>query len=112
MNTTTTRTDLNPFEEIIIAHTLEASTGQERLMNDINQLNDERTRLQADLALHPWSNREAAQRVREITAELDDLWTQLRRARAARRVRMEEALGVHPVDEAPRRAGKDDEEAA
>jgi|GEM_PF-1542305 len=112
MTTMTTRTELNPFEEIIIAHTLETSIGQESLMNDINRLTEERTRLQADLARHPWSNREAAQRVREITAELDTLWTHLRRVRAARRVRMEEALGVHPVDEAPHRAGKDDEEAA
>ena len=111
MTTVTTRTELNPLEEIIIARTLETSTGQESLMNEINHLTEERNKLQSELARHPWSNREAAQRVREITAELDTLWTQLRRARAARRVRMEEALGVHPVDESPRSAGKDEEAA-
>jgi seryl-tRNA synthetase len=111
MTAAANRTDLNPFEEIIIARTLETSTGQESLMNEINRLTEERNRLQSELARHPWSNREAAQRVREITAELDTLWTQLRRIRAARRVRMEEALGVHPVDESPRSAGKDEEAA-
>ena len=111
MTNLTNRTDLNPLEEIIIARTLETSTGQESLMNEINQLTQERNKLQLELARHPWGNREAAQRVREMTEELDTLWTQLRRARAARRVRMEEALGVHPVDETPRRAGKDEEAA-
>ncbi len=111
MTAVANRTELNPLEEIIIARTLETSTGQESLMNQINQLTEERNKLQSELARHPWSNQEAAQRVREITAELDTLWTQLRRARAARRVRMEEALGVHPVDESPRGVGKDEEAA-
>lgn len=106
-----TRTELNPLEEIIIARTLEATTGQESLMNEINKLTEERNKLQSELARHPWGNREASQRVREMTEELDALWTQLRRARAARRVRMEEALGVHPVDETPRKSGKDEEAA-
>ncbi len=111
MTAVVNRTELNPLEEIIIARTLESGAGQENLMNEINRLTEERNKLQSELARHPWSNQEAAQRVREITAELDTLWTQLRRARAARRVRMEEALGVHPVDEAPRSADKDEEAA-
>jgi seryl-tRNA synthetase len=111
MTTQTNRTDLNPLEEIIIARTLETSIGQESLMNEINRLTDERNRLQSELARHPWGNREAAQRVREMSEELDALWTQLRRARAAQRVRIEEALGVHPVDESPRSTGKDEEAA-
>ena len=111
MTNLTNRTELNPLEEIIIARTLETSTGQESLMSEINRLTEERNKLQSDLARHPWGNREASQRVREITEELDALWTQVRRARAARRVRMEEALGVHPVDASPRSAGKDVEAA-
>jgi seryl-tRNA synthetase len=111
MNTSLNRTDLNPLEEMIIARTLESANGQEALMSEINQLTEERNRLQSSLARHPWSNREAAQRVREITAELDTLWAQLRQARAARRVRMEEALGVHPVDEQPQRRSSDEEAA-
>jgi hypothetical protein len=111
MTTQTNRTELNPLEEIIIARTLESSTGQESLMSEINRLTEERNKLQSELVRHPWGNRETSKRVREITEELDALWIELRRARAARRVRMEEALGVHPVDESPRRADKDVEAA-
>src|SRR5579871_1177843 len=111
MTTQINRTELNPLEEIIIARTLETSDGQESLMNEINRLTEERNKLQSELVRHPWGNREASQRVREITAELDALWTQLRRVRAAQRVRIEEALGVHPVDESPRSEGKDEEAA-
>ena len=88
------------------------AAAQDALMSEINRLTEERTRLQSSLARHPWSNREAAQRVRDITAQLDTLWSQLRQARAARRVRMEEALGVHPVDETEKRRNNSDEEAA
>ena len=112
MNTTMTRTELSPLEEMIIARTLENAAAQDALMTEINRLTEERTRLQSSLARHPWSNREAAQRVRDITAQLDTLWSQLRQARAARRVRMEEALGVHPVDETEKRRADNDEEAA
>jgi hypothetical protein len=83
------RTELNPLEEMIIAHTLESAAGQDELMVKINQLTQERTQLQAVLAQHPWSNQGTAKRIREITGELDTLWSELRRARAARRVRLE-----------------------
>jgi len=111
MNTTMTRTELSPLEEMIIARTLESANGQEALMSEINQLTEERNQLQSSLARHPWSNREDAQRVREITAKLDTLWAKLRQARAIRRVRMEEALGVHPVDESQHRSSNDEEAA-
>ncbi len=110
MKTPMNRTELNPLEEMIIARTLESATGQERLMDEINQLTEERNRLQKELARHPWRNSEMSQRVREITAQLDALWAQLRQVRAARRVRMEEALGVHPVDE-PQHNGNSEEAA-
>ena len=110
MTTMTQRTELNPLEEIIIARSLETAAGQESLLNEINRLTEERGKLQVALARHPWNNSATQQRIREITAELDNLWSELRRVRAARRVRMEEALGVHPVDESPR-SGKDEEAA-
>jgi hypothetical protein len=106
------RTELNPLEEMIIAHTLENAAGQDALMGKINQLTEERTRLQTLLAQHPWSNQGTAQRIREITAELDTLWADLRRARAARRVKLEEALGVHPEEEPTRPARGEKDEAA
>ena len=55
MTTQTNRTELNPLEEIIIARTLESSTGQESLMNEINRLTEERNKLQAELVRHPWA---------------------------------------------------------
>jgi hypothetical protein len=106
------RTELNPLEEMIIAHTLESAAGQDELMVKINQLTQERTQLQAVLAQHPWSNQGTAKRIREITGELDTLWSELRRARAARRVRLEEALGVHPEEEPTRPSRGEQEEAA
>jgi hypothetical protein len=106
------RTELNPLEEMIIAHTLESAAGQDELMVKINQLTQERTQLQAVLAQHPWSNQGTAKRIREITGELDTLWSELRRARAARRVRLEEALGVHPEEEPTRPSRGEKEEAA
>lgn len=112
MKTLEKRTELNPLEEMIIAHTLESATGQEALMGKINQLTEQRNQLQAELAQHPWSNQGTAQRIREITAELDALWAELRRARAARRVRLEEALGVHPEEEPTRPTRGANEEAA
>ena len=112
MKTLEKRTELNPLEEMIIAHTLESAAGQDELMSKINQLTQERTQLQAVLAQHPWSNQGTAQRIRQITAELDTLWSELRRARAARRVRLEEALGVHPEEEPTRPSRGEKEEAA
>lgn len=112
MKTLEKRTELNPLEEMIIAHTLESTAGQDELMGKINQLTQERTQLQAVLAQHPWSNQGTAKRIREITGELDTLWSELRRARAARRVRLEEALGVHPEEEPTRPSRGEKEEAA
>ena len=40
--------------------------------------------LQGVLAQNPWGNPGTSQRIREITAELETLWADLRRARAAR----------------------------
>ena len=97
MNTNATRAEPRPFEEAMIASTLESATGQEALMGAIHRLSQERNQLQARLARHPWSEREAAARIRAITSELDSRWAEVRRSRAVQRVRMEEALGIDPA---------------
>lgn len=97
MNTTAPRAEPRPFEEVVIASTLESATGQEALMGTIHRLSLERSQLQTGLVQHPWSDREAAARIRAITTELEACWAEIRRIRAAQRVRMEEALGIDPV---------------
>ena len=110
--TMTKRTELSPFEDMIIAHTLETASGQDELLGAINRLTEERNRLQMSLAQHLWGNEEISKRIREMSAELDTLWGQLRRLRAARRVRMEAALGVAPEEEPTRSNPSDTDEAA
>lgn len=97
MNITATRAEPRPFEEVVIASTLESATGQEALMECIHRLSQERSQLQIQLSQHPWSDREAASRIQAITTELEACWAEVRRGRATRRVRMEEALGVDPA---------------
>jgi hypothetical protein len=91
------RTEPRPFEEVIIASTLESGAGEAALMESIHRLSQERGQLQVRLAQHPWSDREAAVRIQEIRTELEARWAEIRRSRAARRVRMEEALGIDPA---------------
>ncbi len=97
MHNAATRPEPRPFEEVIIASTLESASGQEALMESIHRLSRERSQLQTRLSQHPWSDRKAAARIWEITTELEARWAEVRRSRAARRVRMEEALGVDPA---------------
>jgi hypothetical protein len=63
----------------------------------IHRLSVERGQLQTRLVRHPWSDREAAARIQALTTELEACRTEVRRSRAARRVRMEEALGGDPA---------------
>ncbi len=65
-------------------------------MDHIHRLSQERTHFQTQLARHPWSDREAATRIRAITAELEVCWAEVRRRRVAQRVRLEAALGINP----------------
>lgn len=97
MQATTTRTEPRPFEEMLIASTLESAQGQESLMEQIHRLNQERTLLQTRLARHPWSDREAAARIRAIATELEVCWTRVRRERATQRVQLEASLGIDPA---------------
>src|SRR5690348_5206802 len=97
MLATPTRTEPRPFEEMLIVSTLESAHGHEALMEQIHRLNQERTLLQARLARHPWSDREAAARIRAIATELEVCWTRVRRERATRRVQLEASLGIDPA---------------
>lgn len=92
-----TRTAPRPFEEVLIASTLESAHGHAGLMEQIHRLNQERTLLQTRLARHPWRDREAAARLRDIAAELEACWAQVRRERATQRVQLEAALGIDPA---------------
>ncbi len=94
--TLTARAEPRPYEEFLIANTLESDSGQETLMDTINHLSKERNQLQTRLAQHPWSDHEAAARIQAISAKLEACWAEVRRIRAARRVELEEALGIDP----------------
>ena len=89
-----TRTEPSSYEELLIAAALESGFGQETLLAAIERLNQDRQALHARLAEHLSSERQAAQRLRAIGADLNRLWAEVRRLRAARRVELEEALGV------------------
>jgi hypothetical protein len=97
MSNVALRAEPRPFEEVLIASTLENAQGQETLMGTIHHLSQERAQLQIQLSRHPWSDREAAARIQAITSELESCWAEVRRRRAAQRVRLEEALGVDPA---------------
>lgn len=96
MITDTKRMEPSPYEEIMIDTLLESGNGQKALLETIQQLSEERYILRLRLAQHPLSNHAARQRVRMINGQLKTLWAEVRRVRAARRVQLEEALGVDP----------------
>jgi hypothetical protein len=96
MITATRRIEPSPYEEIMIDTLLENGNGQKALLETIQQLSEERYILRLRLAEHPLSDHAAAQRMRMITSQLKVLWAEVRRVRAARRVQLEEALGVDP----------------
>jgi hypothetical protein len=63
-------------------------------MGAIRRLSVERGQLQTRLTLHRWSDCEGAAWIQAISTELEAYWSEGPRSRAARRARMEEALGV------------------
>lgn len=91
------RIEPSPYEEIMIDALLESGDGQKALLDAIQQLSEERNALRLRLAEHPLSDYAAAQRMRIINNKLQALWEEVRRVRAARRVQLEEALGVDPT---------------
>jgi hypothetical protein len=97
MMTHTRKTDLSPVEAILVERTLgeearrNAHTGT---MARIQQLTTERQQLYAASAMHPLLGPANAARIKALGAEIDRLWTVLRRERALRRVQLERALNV------------------
>lgn len=96
MITKTIRMEPSPYEEVMIDTLLENGNGQQALLETIQQLSEERYALRLRLTQHPQSDHAAAQRLHIINNQLKALWAEVRRVRAARRVQMEEALGVDP----------------
>lgn len=97
MITQTVRIEPSPYEEFMIDSLLEGGNGQQALLDTIQQLSEERTALRLRLAQHPLSNRTEAEHMKMINRQLKALWTEVRRVRAARRVQLEEALGIDPT---------------
>lgn len=89
------RIEPSPYEELMIDNLLESGSGQQALLDTIQQLSEERNVLR--LAQHSLSDHAAAQRIRMINGLLKALWAEVRRVRAARRVQLEEALGIDPT---------------
>jgi hypothetical protein len=102
MMTQTRKTDLSPVEAILVERALgeearrNAQTGT---MARIQQLTAERQKLYAESAMHPLLGPTNATRIKALGAEIDRLWTVLRRERAMRRVQLERALNVRSDDD-------------
>lgn len=94
MSTTITRPEPSPYEALLIAAALESGLGQETVLEAIERLSQERLALRGALSEHPFSERQTVKRLHAIEEELNRLWAEVRRLRAARRVELEEALGV------------------
>ncbi len=86
-----------PYEEFIIDSILESSNGQEALLDTIQHLTEERNALRMRIAQQPQSGPEARRQIHTIDSQLEALWAEVRRRRAAWRVQLEEALGVDPA---------------
>lgn len=97
MIATTIRIEPSPYEEFMIDSLLENGNGQQALLDTIQQLSEERTALRLRLAQHPLSDHAAVERMKMINRQLKALWAEVRRVRAARRVQVEEALGIDPT---------------
>lgn len=102
MPTTMRKTDLSPIEALIVERALGDEARKDRqtgTLARIQQLTSERQRLYARSAAHPILGPENGPRIRAISAEIERLWTLLRRERAIRRVQYERALNVIAEDE-------------
>jgi hypothetical protein len=102
MSTLYRKTELTPVEALIVERTLgdEARLdARQGTLARIQQLTAERQRLFAHSAAHPLLGPTNGPRIREISAEIERLWTLLRRERATRRAELERALHVIPEDD-------------
>ncbi len=102
MATTMRKTELSPLESLVVeralgdeAHALSANNPLPR----IQALTQERQRLYAKSAAHPFLAPMNRARILAIGAEIDLLWEALRRQRATRRTQIERALNVIAEDE-------------
>jgi hypothetical protein len=102
MATASRKTDLSPLEAIVVERTLGDEARQSERTNTlacIQQLTKERQKLYARSATHPFAAVTNGARIRAISAQIEQLWDQLRRERAQRRTQLERALNVTPDDD-------------
>lgn len=113
MATAVRKTELSPLESLVVERTL-GDEAHARSANNplprIQALTQERQRLYAKSAAHPFLAPMNRARIVAIGAEIDLLWEALRRQRATRRTQIERALNVtvEDEDEAPQGDERDD----
>jgi len=96
------KTELTPVETLIVERALgeEARLDAQRgTLARIQALTAERQQLFAKSATNPFLGPVNGPRIRELNAEIERLWSVLRRERATRRVALERALHVESEDE-------------
>lgn len=93
------KTELSPVEMLIVERTLGRQLGQTDAMARIARLTAERQALYTQNAAHPFQAKTNSARIRVIGAEIEQLWIEVRRQRAMRRVRIEAALNIADIDE-------------
>ena len=102
MATALRKTELSPLESLVVERAL-GDEGHARSANNplprIQALTQERQRLYAKSAAHPFLAPMNRARILAIGAEIDLLWEALRRQRATRRTQIERALNVVAEDE-------------
>lgn len=115
MATALRKTELSPLESLVVeralgeeAHTRSANNPLPR----IQALTQERQKLYAKSAAHPFLAPLNRARILAIGAEIELLWEALRRQRATRRTQIEHALNVTAEDEDERDGEQSSEQAA
>lgn len=110
MATAMRKTELSPLESLVVERAL-GDEAHARSANNplprIQALTQERQRLYAKSAAHPFLAPMNRARILAIGAEIDLLWEALRRQRATRRTQIERALNVVAEDEDERTDGDD-----
>jgi hypothetical protein len=92
--------ELPPLTELVLERSVADTQEHSPTMERIRQLVEERYRLYQEMARYPFTNMGLAARVREIDRELDRLWDQERRERAATRARLERSISIAREDDA------------
>lgn len=95
------KTELSPVEALIVERRLHdeaRATGANGVQARIQALTNERRKLWAQSASHPFLAAMNRDRVLAISVEIEALWGELRRQRAGRRAQLERALNVEDED--------------